>query len=85
MAQCVQVFENVGGALRSAGLTFADVVRTDMFVTDLDHLSTLRECRARYLPAEDQPTSTLLKVEALLRPELLLEVAVEAVLSDASD
>lgn len=85
MAQCVQVFENVGAALRSAGLTFADVVRTDMFVTDLDHLSALRECRARYLPAKDQPTSTLLKVEALLRPELMLEVAVEAVLSDADE
>lgn len=80
MAQCVQVFENIGRALRSVGLTFADVVRTDMFVTDLDHLSALRECRTRYLPAEDPPTSTLLKVDALFRPELMLEVAVEAVL-----
>lgn len=84
MAQCVQVFENLDGALRSAGLTFSDVVRTDMFVTSLDHLSDLRECRTRYLPAKDPPTSTLLKVEALFRPELLLEIAVEAVLSDVN-
>ena len=82
MAQCVQVFENIRAALQSAGLTFADVVRTDMFVTELDHLSALRECRARYLPGEDQPTSTLLKVDALFRPELMLEIAVEAVLPD---
>ncbi len=85
MAQCVQVFENLGGALRSAGLTFANVVRTDTFVTDLNHLSALRECRTRYLPAEDPPTSTLLKVDAFFRPELMLEVAVEAILPDANE
>lgn len=84
MAQCVQVFENLGRALRSVGLTFVHVVRTDMFVTDLDHLSALRECRARYLPAEDPPTSTLLKVDALFRPALMLEVAVEAILPEAN-
>jgi enamine deaminase RidA (YjgF/YER057c/UK114 family) len=56
-----------------------------MFVTDLDHLSDLRECRTRYLPTEGPPTSTLLKVEALVRPELLLEIAVEAVLADVNE
>ena len=85
MAQCVQVFENIRGALQSTGLTFADVVRTDMFVTDLGHLSALRECRGRYLPGEGQPTSILLKVDALFRPELMLEVAVEAVLPDTDE
>lgn len=34
-AQCVQVFQNLRVALRSAGLDFAHVVRTDMYVTDL--------------------------------------------------
>lgn len=84
MAQCVQVFDNLRRALRSVGLTFADVVRTDMFVTDLDHLPALRQCRTRYLPEEDPPTSALLKVEALFRPELMLEVAVEAILPAAN-
>jgi enamine deaminase RidA (YjgF/YER057c/UK114 family) len=56
-----------------------------MFVTDLDHLSDLRECRTRYLPTENPPTSALLKVEALLRPELLLEIAAEAVLPDVRE
>jgi enamine deaminase RidA (YjgF/YER057c/UK114 family) len=84
VAQCAQVFENLRQALRSVGLTFVDVVRTDMFVTDLRHLSALRECRARYLPSDDPPTSTLLKVDALLHPELMLEVAIDAVLPQRS-
>jgi enamine deaminase RidA (YjgF/YER057c/UK114 family) len=76
-AQCIQVFENLGRALRSVGAGFEDVVRTDMYVTRLD---ILREVRARYLPAQHPPASTLVRVVALYRPELMIEVAAEAVL-----
>jgi len=79
-AQCVQVFENLRRALKSAGATFADVVSTNMYVTDLSQLAVLREVRARYLPAGAPPASTLVQVVALYRPELMIEVAVEAVL-----
>jgi len=79
-AQCVQVFENLGRALRGAGATFADVVATNMYVTDLSHLAVLREVRARYLPADAPPASTLVQVVALYRPELMIEIAAEAVL-----
>lgn len=82
-AQSVQVFENLGRALRSVGATFADVVSTDMYVTDLSHLAILREVRARYLPAEGPPASTLVQVVALYRPELMIEISAEAVLADS--
>jgi enamine deaminase RidA (YjgF/YER057c/UK114 family) len=79
-AQCVQVFENLRRALASAGASFSDVVSTNMYLTDLSHLETLREVRARYLPSEDPPASTLVQVVALYRPELMIEVAAEAAL-----
>jgi enamine deaminase RidA (YjgF/YER057c/UK114 family) len=79
-AQCVQVFENLRRALGSVGATFADVVSTDMYVTDISQLAVLREVRARYLPAEAPPASTLVQVVSLYRPELMIEVAAEAVL-----
>jgi enamine deaminase RidA (YjgF/YER057c/UK114 family) len=79
-AQCVQVVENLRIALASAGLDFSDVVRTDMYVTDLGQLGVLREVRSHYLPADAPATSTLVKVDALFRPELMIEVAAEAVL-----
>jgi enamine deaminase RidA (YjgF/YER057c/UK114 family) len=82
-AQCVQVFENLGRALRSVGATFADVVSTSMYVTDLSHLAILREVRARYLPTHAPPASTLVQVVALYRPELMIEIAAEAVLPDS--
>jgi enamine deaminase RidA (YjgF/YER057c/UK114 family) len=79
-AQCVQVFENLGRALRSAGATFSDVVVTTIYVTDLAHLDVLREVRARYLPADAAPASTLVQVVALVRPELMIEISAEAAL-----
>jgi enamine deaminase RidA (YjgF/YER057c/UK114 family) len=81
--QCVQVFENLGRALRSVGATFADVISTNMYVTDLSQLTILREVRARYLPAQAPPTSILVQVVALYRPELMIEIAAEAVVPDA--
>ncbi|MGH7579948.1 MAG: RidA family protein [Gemmatimonadales bacterium] len=82
-AQCVQVFENLGRALRSAGASWSDVVATNMYVTDLGQLDVLREVRSRYLPADGPPASTLVQVVGLVRPELMIEVAVEAVLPAA--
>ncbi len=82
-AQCIQAFENLGRALESAGASFADVVATSTYVTDLSQLATLREIRARYLPKEGPPTSTLVQVVALYRPELMIEIAAEAVLPGA--
>jgi enamine deaminase RidA (YjgF/YER057c/UK114 family) len=83
-AQAVQVFENLGRALRSVGAGFEDVLATEMYVTDLSHLEVLREVRARYLPADAPPASTLVQVTALVGPELMIEVSATAVVpSDA--
>lgn len=83
-AQCVQVFENLRRALRSMGASFDDVVVTTMYVTDLSHLDALRGVRARYLPAEHPPASTLVQVTALYRPELMVEIAAEVALPPAA-
>lgn len=83
-AQCTQVFENIRRALQAVDLTFENVTQTDMFVTDLGHLGELRECRARYLPAKHPPAAILVKVDALFRPELMLEISVQAVMPSRS-
>lgn len=84
-AQCAQVFENIRSALHAAGLTFKNVITTDMFVTDLNHLAELRECRTHYLPEKNPPAANLVVVESLFRPELMLEVSVQAVMPRSSD
>src|SRR5690606_36927033 len=78
-AQCVQVFENLKRALAAEGLGFEDVLRLDMYVTDMDNIAILREVRDRYLTGEHPPASTLVQVQALVRPELEVEIAALAV------
>jgi enamine deaminase RidA (YjgF/YER057c/UK114 family) len=81
-AQCVQAHLNIQRALASLGLDFDDVVRTDTYITDLKYLPVLGDVRKRFLPENGRPASTLLVVSGLFRPDLLVEVSVEAVLPD---
>ncbi|WP_254508388.1 RidA family protein [Anatilimnocola floriformis] len=81
-AQTEQAFRNVQLALEAAGATFADVVKTSLFVVGLkpEHVPLIREVRARYVSKETPPTSTLVGVSALVGPEWLIEIEAIAVL-----
>jgi enamine deaminase RidA (YjgF/YER057c/UK114 family) len=80
-AQTVQVLENVKAALAAAGATFADVVKQNTYVVNLnaEALPIIREVRSLFLPAENPPASTLVGVTALAMDGLLIEVEVVAV------
>jgi enamine deaminase RidA (YjgF/YER057c/UK114 family) len=80
-AQAIQAFENVKAALAAGGATFADVVKYTTFVVGYtpELRSVLGEVRARYLPKENPPASTLLGVQALAREGMLIEVEAVAV------
>ena len=77
-AQAEQVFKNLRAALAAAGATFADVVKMNTYVTDMDQAPAVREVRARYF-GDTAPASTLVQVVRLARPELMLEIEVIAV------
>jgi enamine deaminase RidA (YjgF/YER057c/UK114 family) len=79
-AQTRQVFENLRAALAAAGATFDDVVKLNYYVVDFrpDQLPTIREVRARYLPADAPPAATLVGVTALAMDGLLIEVEATA-------
>jgi enamine deaminase RidA (YjgF/YER057c/UK114 family) len=82
-AQTEQAFRNVQLALEAAGATFADVVKTNLYVVGLkpEHVPIIREARAKYVSQETPPTSTLVGVSALVGPEWLIEIEAVAVLS----
>ena len=76
-AQCVLVFENLHAILAEAGMTFADVVRFNGFVTDRAYFPVLGAVRSRYV-AGDGFASTLVIVAGFTRPEFKVEVEVTA-------
>ena len=79
-AQAEQVFKNLEAALTAAGAKFADVVKLNYYITDMDKAPAVREVRARYF-GETTPASTLVQVVHLARPELMLEIEVIAVVA----
>lgn len=79
-AQAQQVFDNLMDALASVGATFADVVKINTYLADIDDLPELRDIRAGYLKAGVLPASTTLAVSAFARRGALLEVEAIAML-----
>ncbi|WP_448519036.1 RidA family protein [Rhodoflexus sp.] len=81
-AQVRQVFENLQTALKAAGASFSDVIKMNTFVVGLnvERRNRLREIRRSYLNMEQPPASTLLGVEALYDPEVLIEIEAIAVI-----
>jgi len=76
-AQCVLVFESLAAILREAGMSFADVIRFNGFVTDRAIFPVYGRVRARYVEGEDF-ASTLVVVSGFTRPEFMVEVEVTA-------
>jgi enamine deaminase RidA (YjgF/YER057c/UK114 family) len=71
--QAVLCFEAIDACLAEAGMSFADVVRTNAYVTDRNHMAAYMAVRDRYV-ALPPPASTLIIVSGFTRPEFKVEV-----------
>lgn len=67
----------VGEALERAGASFADVVRTRMFVTDISDWEAIGRAHGEVF-AEVRPAATMVEVSALIDPDHLVEIEVDA-------
>lgn len=63
--ETTRVLENIKGILEEAGMTFANVVKCSVFVTDIGMFGRINEVYARYFPAENAPARELVQVVAL--------------------
>jgi len=81
-AQSEQVFANVSAALKAAGAGWNDVIKMNGYMVGMDagRVTAYREVRQKYLKEGALPASTLVGVEKLVHPDLLLEVEVVAAL-----
>jgi len=66
-AQLEQTFQNLDRCLKAAGATWADVVKTNTFVTDFDEFQKCADVRMRYIGVAT-PTSTTVGVTRLPVP-----------------
>lgn len=76
-AQTELCFENARQILEAAGMTFADVVRINAYVTDRAHMRPYMDVRDRVFP-QPAPASTLMIVSGFTREEFKVEVEILA-------
>jgi enamine deaminase RidA (YjgF/YER057c/UK114 family) len=79
--QARQVYRNLVTALAEAGATPSDLVKVGIYVVDhdLEKLKVIRGVRDQILNVDPPPASTLLGVNRLALPDLLIEVDAIAV------
>jgi enamine deaminase RidA (YjgF/YER057c/UK114 family) len=73
-AQTRLVFENLGHALEVGGAGWNDVVKLTIYLVAVDELEVVRRIRDEFVNTSSPPTSSLVQVAGLFRPDLLIEV-----------
>jgi enamine deaminase RidA (YjgF/YER057c/UK114 family) len=78
--QTKRVLEIIETALREAGAAMSDVVRTRIFVTDISQQAEVGRAHAEFF-ADVRPVATMVEIQALLTPDMVVEIEVDAVVS----
>ena len=78
-AQTQRALEKIGEALIAAGASFADVVRTRIFVTDIAQWEAVGRAHGEVF-GEIRPVTLMVEVRALIDPRLLVEVEATAII-----
>lgn len=76
-AQTTQVIRNIDLALKGAGASLANVVRTRMFVTDIMQWEEYGKAHREFF-GDIKPCATMVEVSRLIDPGMLIEIEVEA-------
>lgn len=79
--QTVKAIKNIEAALQRAGATLQDVVRTRIYLTNIDYWKEVGKAHAEFFQ-KIRPATTMVEVSRLITPEVLVEIEADAIIID---